>query len=639
MQLKKEQVLNSRYCVGDQVGKGGMARVYCAKDRHIDRDVAIKVLEIGDEDSKKDFQHEMQAVGKLDHPHILPLYDYGEDEVDGLEISYMVMPFIEKGSLKTWFKHRTDPLPLNTVNHIIQQAASALQYAHDKHLIHRDVKPDNFLVRINDSQPDFPDVLLADFGIAKFTADAQTTIGKFRGTLRYAAPERWSTGPTRDRYQPGIDQYALAITAYELLTGSFPFQGDDLQLIYQHTNQLPEMPSRMNASIPNAVDQVILRALGKKPEERFASIASFAEAFQQAVRSTEVAPPLHMVLAISQTDASLGITCPLSIPGPGNRTVTVTVPPGSHDGQILPPSHLEGPYGPLIVMLAVKPATEQDQMITYLQHVATPPPPSTPMTSRTKLLLGAQVLVVVLLLGAILASIGISNQIASSQKQMSTQITDTQKQMSTFLTETANSAASSSCGATSDTFQGNLHARWKWQPSPNNNANYTLGQNSLSMTINSNGRDDLSLNNTQAPRLLQPVNGNFTVKATVNFSPSKWYQGAGILIWEDENHFLRLERAPTTSGLLFGAQDGSTFNERAQTLPLPQAATFDQIELMLQRVDTHFTAYWRTATNQTWSLVGIFDLAFTDLNVGLDLVNTSTTAATAMYNNFVVSCD
>jgi hypothetical protein len=171
-------------------------------------------------------------------------------------------------------------------------------------------------------------------------------------------------------------------------------------------------------------------------------------------------------------------------------------------------------------------------------------------------------------------------------------------------------------------------------------ATYKMGQNSLTITLDSKGQpyDLYPGNNIQAPRLLQSINGNFTVKTTIiNLSPSslQWYQGAGILIWQDENHFLRLERDNT--GLLFiSVENGHAQNQvQGMATPLPQ------IELMLQRVDKHFTAYWKVpAPGQLWQEMGNFDnLPLANISVGLDLVNTVGTPIAATYEGFNVSCD
>ena len=145
----------------------------------------------------------------------------------------------------------------------MQQAALALAYAHAHQIVHQDVKPSNFLLRDNELSPGLPDLLLADFGVAKFTSASASMSQSSRGTPTYMAPEQWSGHPVA-----ASDQYALAIMTYQLLTGSLPFQGRQEQVMYQHFNAQPQPPGERNPRIPKEVDSVILRALSKNPEER-----------------------------------------------------------------------------------------------------------------------------------------------------------------------------------------------------------------------------------------------------------------------------------------------------------------------------------------------------------------------------------
>src|SRR5205807_5829335 len=148
------------------------------------------------------------------------------------------------------------------VAHFLRQAADALQHAHDNGLIHQDVKPQNFLIRSNRNER-LPDLLLADFGIAKLTAGTSGASQAIRGTPIYMAPEQWEGNPVA-----ASDQYALAIMAYELLTGRPPFSGhNNYQLGYKHCNVAPTPPSTINPTLPQELDDVLLRALAKKPTE------------------------------------------------------------------------------------------------------------------------------------------------------------------------------------------------------------------------------------------------------------------------------------------------------------------------------------------------------------------------------------
>lgn len=277
-----------RYHLVRLLGRGAMGEVYLAEDIGINRQVAIKVIRSDFEpgidtasEATRLFQHEMRTIARLNHPHILPLFDYAEAMVNGAPLPYMVMPFCQDGSLAAWLKQRNSSSfvsPLD-VAHIVQQAAEALQYAHDQQIIHRDVKPSNFLIRHNQENPNRPYLLLADFGLARLSSASISKSLTIGGTPPYMAPEQWRGHPV-----PATDQYMLAIMSYELLTGRTPFRGSLEQLMYQHVQEQPEPPALLNPQIPVALNLVILRALTKQPEARFPGVSAFARAFQQALQ-------------------------------------------------------------------------------------------------------------------------------------------------------------------------------------------------------------------------------------------------------------------------------------------------------------------------------------------------------------------
>jgi serine/threonine protein kinase len=408
-----EETQLGRYRLQQQLGSGGMGEVYLAVDTHINRQVAVKIIRSGataypNEESTREaarlFQREMRAIAVLDHPNILPLYDYGEEIMGRTTLTYMVMPYRKEGSLADWLQQRSKKglLSLPEITRLIQQAASALQHAHNHKILHQDVKPSNFLIHISDDEPDRPNLQLADFGVAKFTSATASMSQAIRGTPAYMSPEQWEGTPV-----PASDQYALAIMAYELLTGRPPFQGGMGQMMYQHFNTPPQPPSTLNPAIPADLDTVLLHALAKKPEERFASISAFARAFQEAAKSmptttipkppiaqpklqqqTPVLPPsptpppasvpsrgkdLRATLAITYEEAQRGTTRTLTLPG-GRRT-TVSIPSGAQNGQTLylpgqgePPSTGSGETGALIITIAVAPREESKPIVNQPSH-------------------------------------------------------------------------------------------------------------------------------------------------------------------------------------------------------------------------------------------------------------------------------
>jgi len=399
-----------RYHLLQLLGSGGMGEVYLGNDMPVNRQVAIKVIraEVApypDIESTKEaarlFQREVKAIAGLDHPNILPLYDYGEELVQGVNTTYMVMPYRAEGTLTLWLQKRANPglLSAADVAHIVSQAASALQYAHDHHIVHQDIKPSNFLIRGNDENPQQPYLQLSDFGVAKISSATSHVSQSIRGTPTYMAPEQWSGNAV-----PATDQYALAIMAYELLTGRPPFQGGLGQMMYQHMHTKPQPPSTYSPNIPAELDEVLLLALEKEPEKRFLSIAAFAKGFQQAIQTMEsptllatrdsarlAAVPnsssskskfsdVYATLAISEDEARHGTTRTLTLSN-GQR-ISVSIPAGTHEGQVLQlddegkPVHDEKQSGAIVLTIAVQSTANPvlpSRFNTYDQTIASTP--------------------------------------------------------------------------------------------------------------------------------------------------------------------------------------------------------------------------------------------------------------------------
>jgi serine/threonine protein kinase len=225
------------------------------------------------------FQRETQVLARINHPHILPLFDYGQVIVNGNAYISFVMPLCPEGSLAAWLRQRGKPPTLSPqeMSYILSQAARILQPAHDQHIPHLNIKPENFLMRGRDDSS-LPDFSLADFGIATFVARASAVNQKARGSPISMAPEQWEGYPVA-----ATDQYALAVMAYQLLAGRPPYLGNSEQIIYQHFHVQPQPPSHFNQHIPSDIDAIILRALAKQPEERFDSIFTFAHTFYEAL--------------------------------------------------------------------------------------------------------------------------------------------------------------------------------------------------------------------------------------------------------------------------------------------------------------------------------------------------------------------
>lgn len=210
MSLEGEQL--GHYRLLRQIGRGGMGEVYLAEDLLIGRQDAIKIIrnegttQLGSERAKEAarlFEREAKAIAQLDHPNILPLYVYGEERVRGIPLTYLVMPYRKEGTLADWLRQRgsTALLTPAEVVPLVQQAAAALQHAHEQQIIHQDIKPTNFLIRLREEQPAYPDLLLADFGIAKISSATSSASQHVRGTPQYGSNKETPRSPLNRRQQ------------------------------------------------------------------------------------------------------------------------------------------------------------------------------------------------------------------------------------------------------------------------------------------------------------------------------------------------------------------------------------------------------------------------------------------------------
>jgi serine/threonine-protein kinase len=266
------------YRIVEQIGMGGMATVYKAYDPDTDRYVAVKVLShhySQEPTFLERFRQEAKAVAGLQHPYILPVHAYGEQ--DGT--AYLVMPYMDTGTLRDVLSRGA--LPLRETSRLLGQTASALDYAHGKGIIHRDVKPSNLLV---DGEGN---AYLTDFGIAKIVEATLelTGTGMALGTPQYLSPEQCQG--VKD-LKPATDVYSLGIVLYQMLTGQVPFQAETPMAVIQKHLTAPLPPPRsLRPDLPEAVEGVVFKALSKEPEQRFPSAASMGEALSSAVRIGE----------------------------------------------------------------------------------------------------------------------------------------------------------------------------------------------------------------------------------------------------------------------------------------------------------------------------------------------------------------
>ena len=311
------------------IGRGGMGVVYLAQQSRPRRTVAVKVLMpsmVFEQKSRSEFltrfRREADAIAALDHVNIMPIYEYGEQE----DLAYLVMPYVTGGTLRQFMEKR-GVLPPNEVVPIIAQAAAALDCAHAQGIIHRDLKPGNILFHADGR------VLLADFGLAKVLKDVQehdsngqsalTSAGTIIGTPEYLSPEQ-GMGKEVD---PRTDVYSLGIVLFQMLSGRVPFIGaSPVAIAIKHTLEEPPSLSQINTSIPQSVEAVIMKAIAKKPEQRYNSAGELAQALQTAIAEAHVTQMLSDI-AIGPMDVATLASEPEPVEDPIDEAATLATTP------------------------------------------------------------------------------------------------------------------------------------------------------------------------------------------------------------------------------------------------------------------------------------------------------------------------
>ena len=270
-----------QYELLELIGRGGMATVYRARQPSMDRDVAIKVLEeqlTTSHEFLKRFLRETRAIAQMSHAHIVKVYDFGEQE----GIVYLAMELLRGGSLADQIA--AGPMPLPLAQRVLDQVASALDYAHAKGIIHRDLKPQNILF------DDAGNAFLTDFGIVKVMDETSklTETGSVVGTPAYMSPEQWTGGP----WMGGRTCTRWACALYEMLTGHVPFQGETLYSMMQlHLNELPAPVHTVRKDLSPRYAQILDKALAKNPDLRYSKAGDVAAAFADAVSAPSAAAP------------------------------------------------------------------------------------------------------------------------------------------------------------------------------------------------------------------------------------------------------------------------------------------------------------------------------------------------------------
>lgn len=295
------------------LGHGGFADVYLGEHVFLHTQAAIKFLHtrLGDEDIEV-FRNEALTIAHLVHPHIVRVLDFDVED----SVPFLIMDYAPNGNLRQRYPKGTR-LPSASIVSYVKQVASALQYAHDHKIIHRDVKPENMLLNHNQ------EVVLSDFGIALVaqSSHSQKTESEMVGTMAYMAPEQ-----IQGKARPASDQYALGAVVYEWLSGKRPFSGSYVEIVGQHLSTDPSPLAEYRAEVPYAVEQVVRRAMAKDPHQRFPRVQDFADALELAYQSpahvyTPAAPPPPQ-----PAPGRVSVTEPTILPRP-SQPLTTSSPP------------------------------------------------------------------------------------------------------------------------------------------------------------------------------------------------------------------------------------------------------------------------------------------------------------------------
>jgi serine/threonine protein kinase len=341
------------YQIEQQIGRGGMAVVYRAFDPRLGRSVALKILApelANDVAFRERFNREMRSAAAVDHPHIVPVYDAGEASGS----LFIAMRYVSGQDLRTLLD-RERTLPPARVAHIVSQVASALDEAHSRGLVHRDVKPGNMLIGTvaGSGQPDH--VYLSDFGLSKhsLSTSSLTATGQFLGTLDYMAPEQVAGRPIDGR----ADLYALACSAFEMLAGTPPFKRDEgVAVLWAQVSAPTPSLRAIRPELPAAVDQVMATALAKSPSDRYQTCTAFANALREAcgLGAGDAEPGGHPSPAgwhpteMAHIPGQAPPTASPSGPADVQATAPTAYPSGPADAQpTAPTAYPSGPTDPL----------------------------------------------------------------------------------------------------------------------------------------------------------------------------------------------------------------------------------------------------------------------------------------------------
>jgi serine/threonine protein kinase len=566
------------YQIVAPLGEGGMAAVYKASQPAMERFVALKVLprhmSASDEFVAR-FRREARLLAQLQHPHILPVFDYGESE----GYPYIVMPFIVSGTLADIL--RDQRLSLSEVRRIISQIGDALSYAHAHGMIHRDIKPSNILI------DERGNCLLTDFGLARMAeaADKLTTSGAVMGTPAYMSPEQ-GTGSATDQRS---DIYSLGIILYEMLTGRVPYTAETpIAVVFKHVQDPLPSARKFNPSLPEGLELVLLKSLAKNPEDRYQTADAFVQAVQQVISENPSADETLSAKIMPVLPAAEEET---RVAENQSRLESASEKPMSRRFPVLALTGM-GAIG-LAIIVAVMMMSRSN-------------------TSRTE--------TVTLTIASTTVSTDIP-ALVSSPTMVSTTSTPQNAAMpgNTFR----------------DEFDHQLGEGWTWLAEDPSKWSLSAVPGLLQIIASDASLDGPSL----PPNILlrDAPAGDFEVTTSIKFTPTSNFQFAGLVVFQDHGNALQFGRAfCDLANACLG--DGIYFDnfENGSIRGSSSKTTIDGpvVYLRLKRVGTTYTGYY-SKDGEKWTMLGEHIKDLSQVRVGL-MADQAPQAISAQFDSFTL---
>jgi serine/threonine protein kinase len=579
------------YQIVAPLGEGGMAAVYKAYQPSMERYVAVKVLPrhmASSEEFVSRFRREAKLLAQLQHPHILPVFDYGEAD----SYPYIVMPFVQSGTLAELLHKRQQTL--SEVRRIMIQVGDALSYAHTRGMIHRDIKPSNVLI------DERGNCLLTDFGLARM-AEASTKItasGTIMGTPAYMSPEQ-GAGSTIDHRS---DIYSLGIIFYEMVTGRVPYTAETpIGVVFKHIQDPLPSARQLNPKLPESVELVLLKALAKNPEDRYQTAEDFVQAIQKTIPEGVSGDRM-----VSQE----------SVP----EIATVMAPAGSVSREKIRGAQSQVP-------IESRAATQESQ------------------TSNRFLIWGAIGIGILVLVG-VMAGIGIRMLSTNDTPENTPELSNTAITVINTSIPTNSPVPSpsstvrppteiASAGTFRDDFDSQLAAGWTWLAEDPSKWSLTAESGSLQILASDSSLDGPALPYNILVR--DAPTGDFEITTSLRFAPTSNYQVAGLIIFEDRGNALQFGRAfcdlPEAcvgDGIYFdNYENGSITGSNYRT-----AYQGEVLYLRLQRSGNVYSGFF-SENGEQWTKLGEHVRDFSQPRVGLIAAQAPTEIA-ALFDYFTI---